>query len=85
MQTYNTDTPAFSDSIEILETTDTNHADNFNVATKKLFENTKVLKQQVADVAESSHELVDDTTSQKYKMGVDNGMIYVEAVETATE
>ena len=34
----------FSESINITETTDTNHADNINAAPKEIFENTVALK-----------------------------------------
>ena len=32
MKTYKTSTPEFKDSVEIIETTDTNHADNVTAA-----------------------------------------------------
>lgn len=83
MKPYINNDPTFSESIELLETTDTNHADNFNVATKKLFENTMVLKKEVDEAATEAHQLVDDDTGQKYKMGIDNGLFYVETVETS--
>ncbi|MCD8150611.1 MAG: hypothetical protein LUE92_13845, partial [Clostridiales bacterium] len=44
MKEYTSDSPQFSDSITIPETTDTNHADNFNAAYKQLHQNTLVLK-----------------------------------------
>ena len=42
MKKYTVDpkTAAYSDSIEITETTDTNHADNINQAPKQLMANT---------------------------------------------
>lgn len=49
MKNYTNDSPYFSESVQILETTDTNHADNFNVSTKQLFENTLVLKKQCSE------------------------------------
>lgn len=57
MKDYSSDNPVFSESIDILETTDTNHADNFNVATMKLYENTMVLKEANEQVAEQLEEL----------------------------
>ncbi|MCD8364698.1 MAG: hypothetical protein LUC83_02565, partial [Clostridiales bacterium] len=44
MKEYTSESPQFSDSITIPETTDTNHADNINAATKQLHQNTLVLK-----------------------------------------
>lgn len=46
MKDYTVDSPVFSDSIKIVETTDTNHADNINAAVKQLHQNTLVLKKQ---------------------------------------
>lgn len=43
MKDYTTSVPEFSDSIKILETTDPGHADNVNVTTIQLFQNTLVL------------------------------------------
>ena len=37
----------FSESINITETTDTNHADNINAAPKEIFENTVALNREV--------------------------------------
>lgn len=43
MKDYTTSVPEFSDSIKILETTDPGHADNVNVTTIQLLQNTLVL------------------------------------------
>ena len=40
MKTYKTSTPEFKDSVEIIETTDTNHADNVTAANIQNFQNT---------------------------------------------
>lgn len=40
---YTTNNPSFSESVSILQITDTNHADNFNISTKQLLQNTLVL------------------------------------------
>lgn len=40
MKTYKTSTPEFKDSVEIIETTDTNHADNVTAADIQNFQNT---------------------------------------------
>lgn len=40
MKDYTNSAPVFSESIKVLETSDTNHADNVNVTTKQIFQNT---------------------------------------------
>lgn len=55
MKTYKTDSPVFSTSVSILETTDTDHADNFNEPTKQLYENTLVVKEQIDKKADKEH------------------------------
>lgn len=65
MKQYENENPSFSEKIEILETTDTNHADNFNVATKKLYENTMVLKKE----QEQTSEAIEDLQKEVEKMG----------------
>lgn len=40
MKDYTEKESGFTDHVSLLETTDTNHADNFNVSTKMLFGNT---------------------------------------------
>lgn len=47
MKKYIVDNPVFSDSIDIVETTDPAHADRINQAPKQIFENTLALKRQV--------------------------------------
>ena len=54
MKTYKTDSPVFSTGVSILETTDTDHADNFNEPTKQLYENTLYLNQKVTELGEKS-------------------------------
>jgi hypothetical protein len=44
MKDYRNDNPEFSDTIKIIEETDTNHADNVNAATRQLLQNTTSLK-----------------------------------------
>lgn len=44
MKDYTNESPAFSDKIKILETTDTDHADNFNKFAKQLLDNDIALK-----------------------------------------
>lgn len=43
MKDYTTSAPEFSGSIKILETTDPGHADNVNITTIQLLQNTLVL------------------------------------------
>lgn len=40
MKTYKTSTPEFKDSVELIEPTDTNHADNVTEADIQNFQNT---------------------------------------------
>lgn len=47
MKDYTSSSPVFSDSIQVLETTDTNHADNFNRSTKQLLDNDLRLKNAI--------------------------------------
>lgn len=56
MKEYSVENPEFSETVQILEPTDSNHADNFNVATEMLYQNTlhnrdeiKELKKCVSD------------------------------------
>ena len=49
MKTYETDSPVFSDVLNIFETTDPAHADLLNTVNKQLFENTLVLKKQCSE------------------------------------
>lgn len=49
MKSYKTDFPEFSEEVTILETTDTDHAGNFNIATRQIFENTLVLKETIEE------------------------------------
>lgn len=42
-----TSSPVFSGKVKILETTDTDHADNFNVPTKQLADNDQCLKNAI--------------------------------------
>ncbi len=64
MRNYSNDNPVFFDSIELLETTDTNHADNFNASTKKLYENTMVNHKKITkDVLSTLEEVTANTDS----------------------
>lgn len=47
MKDYTNSSPVFSDKVKILETTDTNHADNFNTSTKQLADNDQCLKNAI--------------------------------------
>ena len=47
MKNYTSSSPVFSDNVTILETTDTNHADNFNRSTKQLLDNNIRLKNAI--------------------------------------
>lgn len=54
MKTYETDSPKFSETLDIVETTDPVHADLVNGINKELFENTLCLKQEVTKLGEKS-------------------------------
>ncbi len=56
MKDYSNTSPEFADKIKLLETTDTNHADNFNYATRILFDNTMFLKNQAGTPPEYDPE-----------------------------
>ncbi len=47
MKDYTNSSPVFSDKVKILETTDTNHADNFNASTEQLADNDQCLKNAI--------------------------------------
>lgn len=47
MKQYTPSKAVYSDSIPVVETSDTNHADNVNAAPKKLLENDIALKEQM--------------------------------------
>lgn len=47
MKDYTSSSPVFSDNVTILDTTDTNHADNFNRSTKQLLDNDLRLKNAI--------------------------------------
>ena len=70
MKTYTNDNPEFSDSIQILTTSDPGHADNVNVTTKQLQDNALALKKMIdeggvcslatkEEVEEMADELID--------------------------
>lgn len=52
MKKYTNTEPSFSEEIPILETSDSNHADNFNKAFKPLLENTLVNYKNIAELKE---------------------------------
>ena len=56
MKDYTTESPVFSDTIKIVETTDTNHADNINAAVIQLHQNTLALKKQAGIPSEYDQE-----------------------------
>ncbi len=54
MKDYTSDSPVFSETIQIPETTDTNHADNINHAPLQIFENTLVNEKNIAELKEAA-------------------------------
>jgi len=53
MEDYTNKNPVFSDTVKILETTDTTHADNVNVMIKQLLDNTNCLKNAICKEMQS--------------------------------
>lgn len=62
MKDYTSNTPEFSESIKIIETSDPGHADNVNVSTIQLLQNTlsnrAILKNLLKYTYDSSRECV---------------------------
>jgi hypothetical protein len=73
---YSSENPVFSDSVDILETTDTNHAGNFNAGTKELFENTLVNQQGIQSMEETS-----DAANAKFSEQIEEAMKSVQNVD----
>lgn len=74
MRDYKNDSPAFSESIPITESTDAAHADNINAAPKQLLQNTTVLREddrtmnemfsgQISEVMKSIQNIDGEITS----------------------
>lgn len=57
MEKYTVESPEFNNSIDICETTDTNHADNINAGPKQIFENTICNKEKIDELNQSIEEL----------------------------
>lgn len=68
MKNYTNNNPEFADSIQIIETTDTNHAENVNVATRQLMDNTLALKKRQDEFGETFGESEAYTTEDKEKL-----------------
>lgn len=71
MKSYKTDFPEFSEEVAILETTDTDNAENFNVSTKQLYENTLAVKKQIDEVQNTCAK------GEGIKFSVENGILTV--------
>lgn len=65
---YTTETPVFSDKLDILETTDPGHADILNPINRQIFENTLYLREKIK-------EYIGNTDNP------DSGMGFVEGIE----
>lgn len=77
MKSYTVETPKFSESITIPETTDTNHADNINSASKQLLQNDLVLQQEMDELKktqEEQQETLADVEPGANKTVVDSAM-----------
>ncbi|MFR7696813.1 MAG: hypothetical protein ACLU0A_05600 [Roseburia sp.] len=74
----------FSESINITETTDTNHADNINAAPKEIFENTVALNREVKTIKKNMEEGLyesENLDEEKYEELVDSEEFLQKAVE----
>ncbi len=75
MKKVGAENPVFSDEIEILETTDTNHADNFNVGTLVLFKNTLANRKEIEEVKENAYTHPTTPGSKHIPSGGSRGQI----------
>lgn len=74
MKSYTNKNPEFADTIEIMETTDTNHAENVNVTTRQLMDNTMYLKNKQDTMEKSLDEQEVYTPEDKEKLaGIEEG------------
>ena len=74
MKNYTNKNPEFSDSIQIMETTDTNHAENVNVTTRQLMDNTLALKEKQDEFDQTFGGSEAYTTEDKEKLaGIEEG------------
>ena len=84
MLPYSPTVSTYSDSIQVYETTDPADADLLNNPLKQLLQNDIKVK-EIADAAKEEADnakvFEDDTTSDLFRMGVDNGLLYIEEVE----
>lgn len=71
MKTYETDSPQFSETLNIVEPTDPVHADLVNGINKELFENTLVVKKQIDEVQNTC------VKGSGIKFSVENGILTV--------
>ena len=68
MKDYTNKNPAFAETIRIMETTDTNHAENVNLTTRQLMDNTLVLKKQQDEFEETFGESEVYSPEEKEKL-----------------
>ena len=76
MKDYTENNPVFSDKITILDPTDTDHADNFNVPLKQLADNSQYLKRAVDDTKDSTTTFVHSRTRENIKSGEKHSTIF---------
>ncbi|MCD7812147.1 MAG: hypothetical protein LUG91_09935 [Ruminococcus sp.] len=72
------DSPEYSEEMEALETTTPAHATNFNTRFKKLLDNDKANRRD-AKIFE------DDVSGVQIRLGMENGHLYYEELETESE
>lgn len=60
MKEYKNASPQFSDTIRIVETTDSNHADNINAGVVQTFQNTLYNRENIKELTEKATELESD-------------------------
>ncbi len=81
MVPYTPQNPVFSGSLQTYETTDPAEATLLNTPLKQLIENDLVIK----EAADNAKVYKDDTTEDVFRMGIDNGLLYIEEVEEEDE
>lgn len=78
MERYTSEKPEFSETIQIVEAGDPVNAENNNASIKQLLQNTLALKKEVIVAKKESHEITDDSTGEKIRIGIEGGLVYLE-------
>ena len=76
MKDYTENNPVFSDKVAMLDPTDPDHADNFNVPLKQLADNSQYLKHAVDDTKDSTASFVHSRTRENIKSNEKHSTIF---------